>query len=1398
MPPDLRATMDDAVRAFVHRDYAGCFDRLAALMRYAATDQMLQMAIICLTRLDQRDELADLGEQALAATHSDPWTHALLAMSLGRIEPAEIIRRAAPDQRAKALCYAGLRLASDGLLAEATLALRSCVELGERGLEQLLAECELQALSAASPAADATPGQPKTDPAVQELVRLRAAALEHQAAGRQAEAVATQRQACELAQHTFGISPELAVMLNSLGEILRMGGDFVAALPCYEQAIELWGRLGGDDEPRQATVLNNLGLALTALHRFDGARTALEHAIALDARRYGADHPEVAVDRHNLGELFEAMDRTDLASAEYGAAAHIFAGAGMAAPFSRSLARAVRLLYDVGEHAAVADLLDRAGPALAEAASADVAPDHLDSLGWVASHVGRYEQSERLHRRALAIREAAEPGGPSGAVSLNALASCLQQRGEFRTAEELYQRALAVTEAHPASPARKDTLNNLAGLLRITGRFDEAVGLFETLVAEHPSDGAELGKQLNNLGNVKMAQGALADAAGLFERALQLRRDHLELRHPDVAETLLNLGHLHGLRGEHAAAVGALEEALAILDASVGNDHPRYSSVLVNLAVAHMNRGELPAAEALCRRAGALIQQRQGKEHPDLAMVIGNLAVVHGQMGDLPRAALFHRQAIEMKTRCFGADHPSVRTSQFNLAGVYLGMGRVADARELAERLVERASEAANRSSSDLGRALSLLAAIQHNLGELDEAGRTYRRAIDEKRRCLGPRHPSVATSLNNLAELEVERARFTDAEAAYREALGIAEMSESIATVITYITNLSWLLARTGRPSEGFETVLRACRLEDDDVMQVLAITSERQRLDRLAMMRARMQIALAMVARWFPSDPTAVGSALELVLRRKSVSIEIAARQGAAAMGDARPELRPLLTRLADIRARASALALHGDLRDLPMPPESSFVIDLPEAGQPMLTDAQRACAVLDQEREQLEAALARAAPELLREPFRCTVAEVASSLPADSALVEIVLAGAVDGSASRYLAFVLRAGAPAEPRLVELGTAANIDALIAAFRRSLVTALPARDVAGSDEAGDDIDDRAPGRLADAVLAPLRLHLAGVESILIAPDGELACVPFEALPGRDGGYLVDEMRISYLSVGRELLAVGRPPTPVAMTPAVVVADPDYDLGVAPAVPEPTTATTPVLRELIARGTRFTALPGAAIEGREVADLLGVGAWLGAEACEGRVKACRSPRILHLATHAFFLERLASDPERAAAAGGEFERHSWLEVPPADPLLRAGLVLAGANSALAGLPTPADAEDGVLTADDVLAMELHGTQLVVLSACETGLGHVTSGEGVFGLRRAFAVAGARSLLLSLWKVPDDDTRELMVVFYRHLLAGMARVEALRAAQRVIRARRPQPFYWAAFVCQGDPGPMPG
>ncbi|MGE5245761.1 MAG: CHAT domain-containing protein, partial [Betaproteobacteria bacterium] len=251
-----------------------------------------------------------------------------------------------------------------------------------------------------------------------------------------------------------------------------------------------------------------------------------------------------------------------------------------------------------------------------------------------------------------------------------------------------------------------------------------------------------------------------------------------------------------------------------------------------------------------------------------------------------------------------------------------------------------------------------------------------------------------------------------------------------------------------------------------------------------------------------------------------------------------------------------------------------------------------------------------------------------------------------------------------------------------------------------------------------------------------------------------------------SYVSSGRDLLRLH----PARATPGrpVIVADPLFG--------EPR-RTAPAARRgagATARAPRlyFAPLSGSAVEGRAIKALFPDARLLtGPRATKAGVEAVKAPRILHIASHGFFL----SDDEARPA-----------EVR--NPLLRSGLALAGANLAQGA------GGDGILTALEAADLDLRGTKLVTLSACDTGVGEVRSGEGVYGLRRAFVLAGAEAVVMTLWPVSDSIARDTMVAYYEGLRAGAGRGDALRQAKLAIlgNPKRRHPYYWASFIQSGD------
>jgi CHAT domain-containing protein len=315
----------------------------------------------------------------------------------------------------------------------------------------------------------------------------------------------------------------------------------------------------------------------------------------------------------------------------------------------------------------------------------------------------------------------------------------------------------------------------------------------------------------------------------------------------------------------------------------------------------------------------------------------------------------------------------------------------------------------------------------------------------------------------------------------------------------------------------------------------------------------------------------------------------------------------------------------------------------------------------------------------------------------------------------------------------------------------------------------------------LGDRVMAPIVRLIGNATRLLVAPDGDLSFLPLGALRDENGWYM-DRFEFTYLSTGRELIRSGTNRAP-RQNP-VIIAAPNFDHA---ALPEHAFTTTRGVRRQVDFGdVRFPPLGHAEAEAREIHALMPwTNVFIGAEASEVLVKQLQGPEILHLATHGFYL-RNAPKPQtkRGSAVPDVWE----------DGFLRGGLAFAGANQ------RENEQEDGVLTALEASALDLEGTKLVVLSGCETGIGEVQARDGVRGLRHAFLMAGAQTLVTSLWPVDDEATRQLMVSYYEALTVGQGRSEALRtAAQKTMRASgTSHPYAWAGFIVLGNGSRLDG
>mgnify|MGYP001800745326 CR=1 FL=1 len=337
---------------------------------------------------------------------------------------------------------------------------------------------------------------------------------------------------------------------------------------------------------------------------------------------------------------------------------------------------------------------------------------------------------------------------------------------------------------------------------------------------------------------------------------------------------------------------------------------------------------------------------------------------------------------------------------------------------------------------------------------------------------------------------------------------------------------------------------------------------------------------------------------------------------------------------------------------------------------------------------------------------------------------------------------------------------------------------------------------------------MQPIRPLLGNNRHLLLSPDSQLNLIPFAALVSENNRHLIEDYQLTYITSGRDLLRL-QLDNPSQQSP-VILANPDYEnpgstelIQIAQAPPD-NKRQRGNERSTDITNLTFGPLPGTAEEANAVAPLLkNAHVLTQANATENVLKQLQGPSILHIATHGFFLEDIdfsAPSDNRGLRAGIEIiANENDIPTQPStsnteNPLLRSGLALAGFNQRNSGT------EDGALTALEASSLNLYGTKLVVLSACDTGVGVTSTGQGVYGLRRAFVTAGAESQLMSLWQVSDYGTSALMELYYQNLKAGQGRSEALHNAQITLMnsGQYQNPYYWASFIFSGDWSPLEG
>lgn len=911
-------------------------------------------------------------------------------------------------------------------------------------------------------------------------------------------------------------------------------------------------------------------------------------------------------------------------------------------------------------------------------------------------------------------------------------------------------------------------LNNLAQHYYTLGEYSKALEYATKIMnLEKESYGEYHPKYATSLNNLALIYSALGDYSKALDYSLKVMNiDRVALgeNHPDYATALHNLALHYSSLGHYTKAMEYGKKALVIRRSVLGENHPHYALALVNLADYHYHLGNYTNAIEYATEAMNIFDLSLGRKHPYYITSLSNLSLYYYEIGDYSKAIGYGIKALELRKDLFGEHHPSYIISLNNIALYYYKLGDYIRAIEYAIK----AEELSDKNHPIYANILNTLAGCYSKYGDYIKAVDCETKVIKIRQNTLGECNPEYAMSLNNLSYYYDELGNYTDAIKYEMIALQIfkSAYNENHPHYAMSLSNLAGYFSDLGDYVNAIYYICQSLSIDNYNIIQQLNGLPTSQR-------SSYWNKHSYSFTDYFPF--------LSFKNQRQKASelYDLSALFAKGLLLTTEMEMNRLIQESGD----EEALEMFEELRFQKLQLHKIYETPLSERN----LDADSLAQVVDQlERKLVERSKVYGD---FTKKIRTTWQDVQMSLADDEIAVEFLSFHVFNTDSTMLAALTLRKD-DAEPKFI-----------------------PLFEIKQLSDVSDTEHFLCP-EVADLVWKPIQNELKGIRRIYFSPAGVLHKIEIEYLPG------MENYEMYRLSTTREIIDRKTDTTPsnIDNIKAVLYGGVDYEKAVvSTANPSSNTISEVVSGEisqelalslhrsfvdsLDVRGMTADYLPSTLTEVQNIGKSLKKAncptiVHVGTDATETSVKALsgNAPTILHISTHGFyFTDKQAKREDRPRFLGLEDERRANVEDKT---LTRSGLLMAGANRSLKGEDVPMDADDGILTAQEISRLDLRGTKLVVLSACETGKGDIIQGEGVFGLQRGFKKAGVQTILMSLWKVSDIPTEMLMTEFYKNICEGKSKRGSLHMAQQKVREYQDSegnyifkdPHYWAGFV----------
>ena len=1010
-----------------------------------------------------------------------------------------------------------------------------------------------------------------------------------------------------------------------------------------------------------------------------------------------------------------------------------------------------------GDYKAAEKLITKIYPNLSSIKDDTLTVEFLSTSGSVYYRLEQYDKAETFFSQAA--EKAKLTLGENNyhySLAIFNIAACYKEKGRYAEAEPLYLKSLPVlaTVFGQSSLEYTRCYYTLAALYIDMAKYKEAEGMcaaavnfYKVILGDTSAD------YLGAFGSMGVIYQGLAKYDKAEEIFLSLKRyqESLPLPSKETLQTLENnLGELYRHMGDYERAEPFLQKAV-----SLAANTPAAAFSLNNLALVQKAIGKYAEAEQSYKKAIDIYQSLGKTNHPDYTNPINNLGELYRTMGRLQEAVYAFEEVIEVRKKTLGTDHPNYANAVNNLALVEFSLGMYTEAEKHLLECKEIYKKTLGEKDKFYANSLNNLASLYKAQGKLLKAEESYKECLRIFKTTYGETSDKYGVYLGGLAGTYRQMKRYDEAIALTLQSMSVLrnKLGENHYDYIETEYNLAETYREAGKYIEAEKHYLNSMKgyllliekyfpylSENDKTAFYYNVANAFETYNSFVI---QMQIDFpvknheVLVSRMYDNQV-----ALKSLLLKESTKMRtlLAASSDAGLKKDYADWMKLRETIVQQYRLSAEELEIKG--------------ISLP---------------TMELQANQLEQRIAIALKMELKKDDNKIVSwkDVQVALKPGEYAVEIIHTDFYTKGRwtdTIYYSALIIDKAGIVPKLILLKNGNELEnKSITTYRKAIKSKL-------ADEFS-----------YDSFWGPLSEYLSKAKKIYFSADGVYQQVSLNTLRNPiTKKYLLEEADISLVSNTSDILQHG---IAIASKRAEIFSFPDY--GEKPSGSAPAETREPGFPEI-------KELPGTKIESDSVKMILMSQSWnvmvhLQKEATEGAIKKINSPQILHIATHGFFLKNVKDNTGKILGIQSEIARQN--------PLLRSGLILAGAAAIARDSLTDNTKDDGILTAYEALGLNLNGTDLVVLSACETGLGELLNGQGVYGLQRAFLVAGAKSVIMSLWKIDDFATQELMIVFYREWLKNPTaenKQKAFRFAQLKLKEKYGNPYYWGAFVIVGN------